>query len=306
MRHYRTLENVKLTRSWVTLGTFDGIHLGHQHIIQQLVSQAHQAQHTTVVVTFHPHPALVLSGETFPFILTTPAQRAELLGQLGVDIVITHPFNPQIANLTAEEFIVPLNQRLNIRQLWVGYDFAMGKDKEATPPELSRLGEKYGFKVKQISPFYMDGKIVSSSWIRELLAEGDVERAAALLGRPHRIEGEVVEGDKRGQKLGFPTSNLNIPATMARLRSGVYACYVWVEGERWKAVANVGVRPTFERQPVPVRLETHILGFSGALYGETLVVEFIAFLREERKFENIAALQTQIEHDISRARQKLT
>lgn len=305
MQHYKNLENVKLSRSWVTLGTFDGVHLGHQHIIRQLVSQAHQAEHPAVVVTFHPHPALVLSGETCPFALTTPAQRAELLGQFGVDIIITHPFSVQIANLTAEEFILRLHEHLNIRQLWVGYDFAMGKGREATALELSRLGEKYDYKVMQISPFYMDGKIVSSSWIRDLLAKGDVARAAALLGHPHRVEGKVVEGDKRGGKIGFPTSNLNIPPTMARLRSGVYACYVWVEGERWKAVANLGLRPTFEDKLAPPRFETHILGFSGSLYGETLGVEFISYLREERKFENIAALQAQIERDIHRARQVL-
>ena len=306
MHHYTTLKNVQLTQSWVTLGTFDGVHLGHQHIIRQLISQAHQAGYPTVVVTFHPHPAFVLSSETFPLILTTPTQRAEILGQLGVDVVITHPFNTQVANLTAEEFIKNLSKHLNIRQLWVGYDFAMGKGKKTTSLELGQLGEKYDYTLNRISPLYVDGKIVSSSWIRELLGEGEVERAAALLGRPHRVEGEVVEGDKRGKKLGFPTSNLHIPSSMACLRSGVYACHVWVGGERWKAVVNLGVRPTFEHQPVPARIEIHILDFSGNLYGQTLLVEFITFLRQERKFENISALQTQIEHDISRARQILS
>ncbi|MBS1249233.1 MAG: Riboflavin biosynthesis protein RibF [Chloroflexi bacterium] len=305
MQHYTSLDNVKLSHAWVTLGTFDGVHLGHQHIIRPLVSQAHQEEHPAVVVSFHPHPALVLSGETRPFYLTTPAQRAEILGQLGVDILITHPFNAQTANLSAEEFIAHLNTYLDIQQLWVGYDFAMGKNRAGTSPELRLLGKKYGYTLKRISPLYVDGKIISSSWIREALAKGEVERAAALLGRPHRVEGEVVKGDERGRKIGFPTSNLTIPPHMARLHSGVYACYVWVKGERRAAVSNLGVRPTFEDAPVPPRFETHILDFSGSLYGETLKVEFIAKLRDERKFENVAALQAQIEEDIGKARQIL-
>ncbi len=305
MRHHKTLTDVKLSHSWVTLGAFDGVHLGHQQIIRQLTSQAHQAKQPAVVVTFHPHPALVLSGKTFPIYLTTPARKAEILEQLGVDIVITYPFTHQTANLTAEEFIVNLNEHLNMRQLWVGYDFAMGKDRKGTSQKLSRLGEKQGYTLKQIAPFYKEGQIVSSSWIRELLTEGKVERAAKLLGRPHQIMGKVVKGDQRGKSLGFATANLEIAPTMARLRSGVYACYAWVNGERRSAVTNVGVRPTFEEKPVPQRIETHILGFSGDLYEVPLVVEFIAFLRVERKFTDIAALKTQITQDINRANQLL-
>lgn len=295
-----------MSHSWVTIGAFDGVHLGHQQIIHQLVSQAHQAKHPAVVVTFHPHPALVLSGKTFPIYLTTPAHRAELLEHLGVDIVITYPFTSKTANLTAEEFIARLNEHLNMQQLWVGYDFAMGKDRKGTSQNLSRLGEKQGYILKQIAPFYQEEQIISSSWIRELLAEGKAERAADLLGRPHQITGKVVTGDKRGKNLGFATSNLDIPPTMAELHSGVYACYVWVDGERRSAVTNVGVRPTFEEKPVPPRVETHILGFSGTLYGLPLVVEFIAFLRAERKFANIAALKTQIARDIDKAHQILS
>lgn len=306
MLHYKTIKNVKLSNTWVTIGAFDGVHLGHQQIIRQLVSEAHQAKHPVVVVTFYPHPALVLSGKSFPIYLTTPSQRASLLEQIGVDIVITYPFTTQVANLSAEEFITQLQNHLDMQQLWVGYDFAIGKERKGTTRKLAHLGEEQGYVLRQNPPLYKNGKIVSSSWIRELLAEGKVEHARDLLGRPHQIEGKVIPGDKRGRKLGFATSNLDIPSTMARLRSGVYACQVWVEGDCWSAVTNVGVRPTFEEKTVPQRIETHLLGFSGNLYGVPIVVEFIAFLRDEQKFANVAALKAQIAQDIKKTRQILS
>ena len=305
MQHYKSLENIKLSQSWVTLGIFDGVHRGHQHVIRQLVSQAHQAKNPAVVVTFHPHPALVLSGKTLPIYLTTPDYRAELLEQLGVDIVITHPFNSQIANLTAAEFITRLNSHLNMRQLWIGYDFALGKDRKGTASELRQLGDEHGYVLEQALSYRENEQIVSSTWIRELLAVGNVGQAADLLGRPHRVGGVVVGGDKRGAGIGFPTANLTLPPTMARLQSGVYACYAWLGETRWKSVANFGIRPTFEDEPVTPRFEVHLLDFSGDIYGESLTVEFISFLREEQKFENIEALKAQIEKDVKEARQVL-
>jgi riboflavin kinase/FMN adenylyltransferase len=305
MRHIKELDQLSLDRSWVTIGTFDGVHLGHQHIIRNLINQAHSVDQPAVVVTFHPHPALVLSGETLPIYLTTPEQKAQVMEGLGLDVLVTHPFTPKITEYTPKQFMKRLQAHLQIDQLWIGYDFALGKDRRGTPERLAELGRTLGYSLKQISPFHLDGEIVSSSRIRTLLREGDVERAATYLGRPHRLVGEVVEGDKRGKALGFPTANLDIPPVMAQMKTGVYACYARVGETRWKAVINIGLRPTFEDGPVPPRVEAHLLDFAGDLYGQRVKLDFIKFLRPEQKFTDVEALIQQVNQDIERARDVL-
>lgn len=302
MQHYHSLQAAHLDRSWVTVGTFDGVHLGHQKIIRGLVDHAHQNDQQAVVVTFHPHPTLVLGGEQKPFYLTLPEKRVHLFGKLGVDVVIIHPFTRQVAEESAERFISRLKRHLGMEQLWVGYDFALGKNREGNAPTLHQLGERYDYELHQVSPYRLDGKVVSSSFIRDLLEEGKVQEASRYLGRLFELTGVVVGGDKRGKRLGFPTANLDVPQEMARIKPGVYACYVRVDSDHKKAVTNIGFRPTFH-DPIGLPLvETHILDFSGDLYGDELEIRFHTLLREERKFGSVSDLKGQIHQDVERTR----
>jgi len=305
MRHFYSLQDVDLSHSWVTIGTFDGVHLGHQKIIRGLVENAHSADQPAVVVTFHPHPKLVLGGEQRPFYLTLPETRAELLHDMGVDVVITHPFNDQVSQLSAQDFVSRLDAHLGIKKLWVGYDFALGKDREGDAERLRQLGKDYGFTLRQVAPHHIKDEVVSSSSIRSLLREGEAQRAARLLGRLFQLRGEVVGGDKRGKDLGFPTANLDIPREMIQIKSGIYATYTIVEGQRLPSVTNVGFRPTFDDAlDFPV-VETYILDFSGDLYGEELRLEFHTFLRDELKFDTVPALIEQMHQDVEHTRQVL-
>ncbi len=305
MIHYRSLDGVYLQGVWLTIGSFDGVHIGHQKVVQEIVAGAHQAGDLAVVLTFFPHPAAVLKKRQDPFYLTTPEERAELLGALGADVVITHPFNLEIAAMSARQFMTYLQAHLGIRHLYVGFNFALGRNREGDVPTLKRLGEELGYSVRVLPAVTVDGEIISSSQIRAYLAEGNVERAARLLGRPFHINGIVVRGDGRGKSLGFPTANLSVWAERAIPRAGVYVCKAQVNGKVWGAVTNVGVRPTFEDKPVPPRVETHLLDFNDEIYGEEVYLEFLAHLRDEVRFPNPQALATQIQADVARARQLL-
>lgn len=305
MQHYESVQEARLNRSWVTIGTFDGVHLGHQKIIRGLVENAHQHHRPAVVVTFHPHPQLVLKGEKMPIYLTLPGKRLQLFENLGVDVVVVHPFTRQVMEESAEKFISRLHKYLGMEKLWVGYDFALGKNREGDAETLRQLGNEFQYTVHQVSPYDKDGKLVSSSLIRRLLREGKVREASRYLGRLFEIKGVVVEGDKRGKKLGYPTTNLDVPQEMARVKSGVYACQLEIAGRKRNAVTNVGFRPTFKEQMDLPLVETHVLDFSGELYGKELEVGFHTFLREERKFDSVAALKGQIQRDVNRAKEIL-
>ncbi len=305
MQHTYNLQDIHLQNSWLTIGSYDGVHLGHQQIIHQITAGAHQAGVPAVVLTFYPHPSVVLRGPRSSFYLTLPEEKAAILGSMGVDLVITHPFDRQIAATPPREFIQNLHQHLRFRQLWVGYDFALGKDRVGDIPHLQILGKEFGFNVNVISAVESDGEKVSSSRIRRHLEAGEIEPANDLLGRPFSIIGKVVPGDGRGKTIGIPTANIETIAERAIPQAGVYACRVIWRGETYPAVTNVGVRPTFETEPVPPRVEAHIMDFSHDLYGEELKLEFIARLRAERRFESIDALVAQIHQDIEDGRRIL-
>jgi len=303
MEHYKGLDKVRLDSSWVTIGTFDGVHLGHQQIVAGLVEHAHQAGQPAVVITFHPHPKIVLGRESRPFYLTLPEKRAQLLGEIGVDVVVTHPFTRKTSRLTAKEFVSRLHRRLHFSQLWIGHDFALGKDRKGNAERLRELGNESGFILKKIPALSLDGKLVSSSLIRRLLREGNVSQAAEYLGRPFSLPGEVIPGDSRGKNLGFPTSNLDVPEDLVALSPGVYACYVEMEGKSWQAVTNIGYRPTFGGQEERTHIEAHLLDFNQEIYGKEMELFFIERLRPEKKFSQVSELQSQIRKDILRARQ---
>lgn len=305
MQHYWSIESVFLKDAWLTIGSFDGVHRGHQEIIKNLTAGAHRAGVPAVVLTFYPHPAEVLRKRQDSFYLTTPEERAALLGELGVDYVITHPFNLQTAALSAHDFMAFLHKHLGLRRLFVGPDFALGHGREGNVPRLEELGNEFHYSVTEIPLFKTGDVIVSSSQIRSALAAGDVEKAALLLGRPYRVSGEVVPGDGRGRTIGIPTANLSTWSQRVIPKAGVYVTRAIVDGCSWGSVANVGVRPTFENQPVLPRVETHILDYSKDLYGKEIGLDFIGRLRDEQRFPSVPALVEQIQRDISRAREEL-
>jgi len=301
MQHFHNVEEIQLEQSWLTIGSFDGVHLGHQQIIHDLVKGAHDNGQPAVVVTFHPHPQLIIKEEGRPFYLTLPAKRAQLLGDLGVDIVLTYPFSRETSQMRAEEFIALLHRRLQISRLWVGYDFALGRNREGDPAFLRNLGQQFGYTLKEILPYSIDGELVSSSRIRKSIREGEVREAAAYLGRSFEVTGTVVIGENRGKSLGFATSNLDVPQEMVDIKPGVYACLTDVAGQTWKAVTNIGFRPTFGEGLLSPRIEAHLLEFSGNLYGEELSLRFVERLRDEMKFDQVSDLQAQIKVDIAQA-----
>lgn len=306
VQHVHDLTQVQLDRpAQVTIGSFDGVHRGHQYIIGQMVTAARAAGELAVALTFYPHPSVVLGRQQPPFYINTPEEKAQLLGELGVDIVVTHPFNDQVRHIRAREFVELLCRHLRMSQLWVGHDFAMGYQREGNVPMLRQLSDEMGYGLHVIDqPLLWRGEVISSSRVRRALAVGDVEEAMGCLGRPFRLPGVVIEGARRGKTIGIPTANLAVWEERAIPANGVYACRAWLGTEGYQAVTNIGVRPTFDgtgKQTV----ETHLLDFDGDLYGQTIALDFIARLRDERRFDGVAALLAQIHKDIAQAREIL-
>jgi riboflavin kinase / FMN adenylyltransferase len=291
--------------AWVSIGTFDGVHLGHQALVRRLVTSAHAENNPAVLLTFFPHPAVVLRGQRGPYYLTSPEERSVLLDGLGVDSTITLEFSRELAGLTAFEFMSLLKTRLGVSRLLVGFNFALGRGRAGDLPALKQIGEQLAYELEVISPIEVGGMVLSSSQIRSLLAEGDVERANQALGRWFSVAGKVTHGDGRGRSLGIPTANLEIWDEHALPSVGVYACWATVGEERWQAVVNIGVRPTFEAQPVIPRLEAHLLDFDQDMYNRELRLEFVARLRSEQRFASIGDLVEQINRDIASARDLL-
>jgi len=302
MAHVTSLNDVQLEQSsLVTIGVFDGVHLGHQHLIRALVERAKASGQLTVVLTFFPHPDTILRELTGRYYLTTPEQRAEQLHRLGVDTVITQTFDEAFRHTSAQAYITQLCDRLKMTELWVGQHFALGYEREGDVTFLSRLGEDNGYTVHAIE-LVADANhhVISSTSIRALLQEGKVEQVTGLLGRPFAVAGEVVRGDQRGRTIGFPTANLAVWDEQVLPAYGVYAGWATVDGVLHPAVTNVGVRPTFDGQRMAI--ETHLLDFDDDLYGKVLNLSFDFRLRGERKFEGITALVAQIHADVEAGR----
>ena len=298
MRHFRLLEDVFIEGAWLTIGSFDGVHRGHQEIVKQLTAGAHQQGAPAVVLTFYPHPIAVLRGANGPFYLTSPEERAKMLGELGVDIVITLPFTRELAATPAREFIAELRQHIKFHSLWVGYDFTLGKGREGNVTMLQQFGDEFGYDLKVLRPVIAGEEPISSTRIRSALASGDVTHTAEWLGRSYSVFGQVITGEGRGRSIGIPTANLDIWPEKILPAFGVYACRATVGNQTFKAATNLGVRPTFKGNTAP-SVEAHLLDFSGDLYGQVIQLEFITRLRGEQKFTNIQALIEQIHRDIA-------
>lgn len=303
-QYYHSLEAAHFTGTWLTIGVFDGIHLGHQKIIHQLTAGARSNGAPAVVLTFNPHPASVLAGLEIK-LLTTPDERAEILFELGIDAVIDVPFTRELAEHSAEDFMSVLQQHLGIRQLLIGYDFALGKGRAGNFERLTEIGRELGYTVSTMPALRQADNVISSSLIRQDIAAGEVAQAAAKLGRAYTLSGAVIPGDGRGRTIGIPTANVETAAGKAIPLNGVYACRALVNGQKQQAVINIGVRPTFTSGESLPRVEAHLLDYSADLYGQTLRLEFIERLRSEQKFTSVDALVIQIRTDIERAKKLL-
>ncbi|GAB4484817.1 MAG: bifunctional riboflavin kinase/FAD synthetase [Anaerolineales bacterium] len=301
MPHLHSLEGLTLKNSWLTIGVFDGVHRGHQSILQQLTAGAHASGAPAVVISFHPHPASVLAKLTIPC-LTSPAERAELLMALGVEYVITLPFSRELAAQSPEKFMAAVAAPLGLRQLLIGYDFALGKNRAGTPERLTQIGKELGYETRLLPAIQAGGEILSSSRARALLQGGEVGLAADILGRFYTLTGPVVPGDGRGRTIGIPTANIDFPAEKLLPAYGVYACRALVGAKSHPAVVNIGLRPTFSSGDPAPRVEAHLLDVSADFYGQPMTLEFIQRLRGEQKFDSAAALVAQIHADIERTR----
>lgn len=305
--HIHSLEEAHLDRqSIVTIGVFDGVHRGHQYLLKELVTEAQNTGRASIVLTFFPHPDVVLKGVEGRYYLTTPEKRAELILDMGVDIVITHPFNEDIRHIRAADFVNRLRDYLNLSAIWATSDFAMGYKREGNIAFLTDQGQQKGFTVKTVQLVTSDnnGDRISSATIRQSLIDGKLDRANDFLGRRFQVSGEVVHGEKRGRKIGFPTANVAVWDKQLLPRFGVYACYATLGDEQFKAVTNIGQRPTFAGEDVTV--ESHLLDFDRDIYGEILTLDFVANLRDEMKFDGIDTLVTQIQNDVEQGRKLLS
>lgn len=305
MSHILSLDEIQLENAWLTIGIFDGVHLGHQELLKRLVTGAHQENQPAIVLTFHPHPAILLGGNKEFKLLTTPAERAALLDSLGVDIVITQPFDQAFADQTAEEFMQRLRERLGLRHLVIGYDTALGRGRTGDAARLTQLGSELGFLVEAVQPVHSAEGILSSGNIRKLIQAGDVGAAAQCLGRPYSIAGAVVHGDGRGHHINLPTANIDYPPDKLIPANGIYATWVRVQGEKLRGATNIGTNPTFTPDRQTASLETHILDLDRDLYDQVLTLEFVSRLREERKYTSVEELLRQIQIDIAQTRSVL-
>jgi riboflavin kinase/FMN adenylyltransferase len=287
----------------LTIGVFDGVHLGHKHLISRLKELARKQNVLSGVITFSQHPQEVLSPQTRLPSLTGIEQRLALLQDEGVDIVIPLPFTPQLASLSPEQFLSLLKEYLKMKGLVVGPDFALGKDRQGDTSALRQLGQEMAFSVTVVPPMIIGGEVVSSTAIRKALTEGDMKRAQKLLGRPFSLQGRVVSGDKRGTDLGFPTANLEVEPGRALPTGGVYACRAYIDGQSYSAMANIGSRPTFGGGPQLI--EAYLLDYKGDLYGHKLAIDIIGRLRDEKKFDTPEQLKKQIAEDIKQGKSLL-
>jgi riboflavin kinase/FMN adenylyltransferase len=288
--------------SVVTSGTFDGVHLGHQKILRRLQELAARKQGETVLLTYWPHPRLILQPEDKSLrLLTTLSEKVKLLEEMGVDHLIILPFTKELSQMSSEEFIRDiLVDKIQTKTLVIGYDHKFGKNREGSFEYLQSHSHLFGFAIEEISRQDVDDLGVSSTKIRTALAQGDISTANKYLGRPYDLSGQVVKGQQIGRSLGFPTANIQIAEDYKLLpRDGAYAVHAEVNSIRYKAILNIGDRPTVDGQKKTI--EAHLIDFEGDLYGQELRVYFQEFLREEKKFESLDALKNQLVVDRERA-----
>jgi riboflavin kinase/FMN adenylyltransferase len=301
MKIFHGTDNANIARpTALTLGVFDGLHLGHQRIIETVVRRAKALNAVPTAITFDPHPRAVLHPESAPPLLQTLDQRLAALEVLGIEQTIVIPFSREFASIEAEEFLREvIYDRLQAKEVYLGRGFAFGKGRGGNIELLRKISTELGFFADEVAEVQLRGTRISSSKIRELLLGGKVNRARGMLGRPYGVEGKIIRGDRRGHTIGFPTANLQ-PQNRVIPRTGVYVTATLI-GDTWRrSITNVGVRPTFGDGLEP-SVETYIFDFEGDLYGDVLRVRFLHRIRDERKFSGIDELKSQIQKDSNRA-----
>jgi riboflavin kinase/FMN adenylyltransferase len=301
MKIFHGTENANIARPTVlTLGVFDGLHLGHQRIMQMVVERARAAEAVPTVITFDPHPRAVLHPESAPPLLQTLDQRLAAFQVLGIEQAIVIHFNREFAGQDARTFLSEtVFERLQAKEVYLGKGFAFGKNRGGNIDLLREMSKELGFVADEVDEVRLNDRRISSSVIRKLLAEGEINRARRMLGRPYGVEGVIIRGARRGRTIGFPTANLH-PQNRVIPKFGVYATATLINDEWRRGITNVGVRPTFENEAEP-SIETYIFDYKGDLYGDVLRVRFLHRIRDERKFGGIDELKTQIERDTLRA-----
>ena len=301
MKIFHGTDNAGISRGTVlTLGVFDGLHLGHQRIMQTVVESANATGAVPTVITFDPHPRAVLHPKNAPPLLQTLDQRLANFEVLGIKQTIVIRFDKEFADTDAETFLRDIvHERLQAREVFLGKGFFFGKNRGGNIELLREMSKRLGFFADEVAEVRLRGRRISSSKIRQLLAEGKVNLARRMLGRPYGVEGQIIHGLQRGRTIGFPTANLH-PHNRVIPKFGVYATATLIEGKWRRSITNVGIRPTFDDDQNP-SIESYIFDFDGDLYGDVLRVRFLHRIRDERKFASIDELRAQIEKDTRRA-----
>ena len=301
MKIFHGTENANIQKPTVlTLGVFDGLHLGHQRIMETVAKRARAVGAHATAITFDPHPRAVLHPESAPPLLQTLDQRLANLEVLGIEQAIVVPFTREFAGIDAEEFLKEIvHDRLQAKEVYLGKGFAFGKNRGGNIDLLRKMSAELGFFADEVPEVCLRGKRISSSKIRHLLAEGRVNLVRRMLGRPYGVEGVIIRGNRRGHTIGFPTANLK-PHNRVVPKFGVYATATLLDGVWRRSITNIGVRPTFENEAEP-SIETYIFDFDGDLYGDVLRVRFLHRIRDERKFSGVEELTAQIERDTDTA-----
>ncbi len=287
----------------LTVGVFDGVHLGHRHLFSRLKREARERGLSSGAVTFINHPWRVLYPEQPISYLSTPEERVRLIGELGLELVVPITFDLELSMLTARQYLERLQEHLRMRGLVVGPDFALGHQREGDTRVLAALGQEMGFSIEVVDPLYLGEVPVRSTVIREALSRGDIGKATKLLGRNFSLYGEVAAGFGRGKGLGFPTANLQVAPERLLPGDGIYATWARLDDERYMAAASIGTRPTFG--PGERTVEAFLLDFQGDLYGREVSLEFVQRIRDEVSFESPEALQLQIAQDVAATREIL-
>ncbi len=308
MRVYNDLISIeKNENTIITIGTFDGVHLGHQEIFNVLINKSKNNGCRSFVITFEPHPRMVIQPNSDLKLLTTFEEKVEILEEMGIDNLLVIPFTKEFSGLTSEEFFKQyILDVIGIKEMVIGYDHRFGKGRDGDEQKIRELGASNKFDVQKTDAVTINGIVVSSSKIRNALSEGEVKTAAQMLGRNYSFAGKVVVGDKRGRELGFPTANMHLENELKQIpKNGVYAVKVFLEERIFNGVMNIGLRPTFKDTKI-VLSEVHILDFNEDIYGKNIRVQFIDRIRDEKKFSSKEGLIKQIEIDKQKTNLLLT
>lgn len=305
MQRYSSLTEPSLKNSWLTIGVFDGVHRGHQQIIRRLTAGAHANDAPAVVLTFDPHPAKIF-GRGDIKLLTLPEERIGLLASMGVDVVVVHPFDQDVAGTSAFDFMMQVKQHLGVTHMVMGYDSTIGKNREGNTTRLREIGLELGYTVEVVPALSDESGVISSTEIRKLIATGNVEEAARLMGHPYSLQGPVAHGDRRGRTIDVPTANVHYSPEKLIPANGIYACWAYLNGQTYCAAVNVGINPTFTPEKRTANVEAHLLDFQREIYGEELRLEFVARLRDELRFDSVDKLLEQIWKDIENTRRILS